>query len=99
MIGWCCAVGTTPLVVLARRCAAGRLRRAPHAPTVGRRGERTPEDRVGIDDTFDVRVYGEPELTGTFRVATDGTVDYPLAGRSGRRACAPARSSSCSSTS
>ena len=40
-----------------------------------------PEDRVGIDDTFDVRVYGESELTGTFRVATDGTVDYPLAGR------------------
>jgi polysaccharide export outer membrane protein len=39
------------------------------------------EDRVGIDDTFDVRVYGEPDLTGMFRVATDGTVDYPLAGR------------------
>jgi protein involved in polysaccharide export with SLBB domain len=39
------------------------------------------EDRLGIDDTFDVRVYGEPELSGTFRVATDGTVDYPLAGR------------------
>ena len=39
------------------------------------------EDRIGIDDTFDVRVYGEAELTGTFRVATDGSVDYPLAGR------------------
>jgi polysaccharide export outer membrane protein len=41
----------------------------------------SPEDRIGIDDTFDVRVYGEAELTGTFRVATDGTIDYPLAGR------------------
>jgi polysaccharide export outer membrane protein len=41
----------------------------------------SPEDRVGIDDTFDVRVYGEADLTGTFRIATDGTVDYPLAGR------------------
>lgn len=40
-----------------------------------------PQDRVGIDDTFDVRVYGEAELSGMFRVATDGTVDYPLAGR------------------
>jgi protein involved in polysaccharide export with SLBB domain len=39
------------------------------------------EDRVGIDDTFDVRVYGEAELSGAFRVATDGTIDYPLAGR------------------
>jgi protein involved in polysaccharide export with SLBB domain len=40
-----------------------------------------PEDRIGVDDTFDVRVYGETDLSGTFRVATDGTVDYPLAGR------------------
>jgi protein involved in polysaccharide export with SLBB domain len=40
-----------------------------------------PQDRVGIDDTFDVRVYGETDLSGMFRVATDGTVDYPLAGR------------------
>jgi polysaccharide export outer membrane protein len=39
------------------------------------------QDRVGVDDTFDVRVYGETELSGMFRVATDGTVDYPLAGR------------------
>jgi protein involved in polysaccharide export with SLBB domain len=39
------------------------------------------EDHVGIDDVFDVRVYGETELTGTYRVATDGTIDYPLTGR------------------
>jgi protein involved in polysaccharide export with SLBB domain len=39
------------------------------------------QDDLGIDDTFDVRVYGEADLTGTFRVATDGTIDYPLAGR------------------
>jgi protein involved in polysaccharide export with SLBB domain len=41
----------------------------------------SPQDRIGMDDTFDVRVYGEAELSGMFRVATDGTVDYPLAGR------------------
>jgi protein involved in polysaccharide export with SLBB domain len=40
-----------------------------------------PEDRVGMDDTFEVRVYGETELSGTFRVAMDGSIDYPLAGR------------------
>jgi protein involved in polysaccharide export with SLBB domain len=39
------------------------------------------QDRIGVDDTFDVRVYGETELSGMFRVATDGTVDFPLAGR------------------
>ena len=53
-----------------------------HQPRVANVQEvGVPEDRVGIDDTFDVRVYGETDLTGTFRVATDGTVDYPLAGR------------------
>lgn len=49
------------------------------AMTVAR--EPSAEDRIGLDDTFDVRVYGEADLSGTFRVATDGTVDYPLAGR------------------
>ena len=45
-------------------------------------GELGPaEDRIGAEDTFDVRVYSEPELSGTFRVATDGTIDYPLVGR------------------
>lgn len=50
-----------------------------HAINVG--AVTSSEDRVGLDDTFDVRVYGEAELSGMFRVATDGTVDYPLAGR------------------
>jgi len=39
------------------------------------------EDRVGSDDSFEVRVYGESELSGVFRVAADGTIDYPMAGR------------------
>src|SRR6187455_3200348 len=54
----------------------------PKPPPVNRVGEvGSSEDRIRIDDTFDVRVYGETELSGTFRVATDGTIDYPLAGR------------------
>jgi protein involved in polysaccharide export with SLBB domain len=43
--------------------------------------ELLPDDRVGVDDSFDVRVYGDPDLSGTYRVATDGTIDFPLAGR------------------
>jgi polysaccharide export outer membrane protein len=39
------------------------------------------DDQVGVDDTFEVRVYGEPDLSGIYRVATDGTIDFPLAGR------------------
>jgi protein involved in polysaccharide export with SLBB domain len=40
-----------------------------------------PDDQVGVDDMFDVRVYGESDLSGPYRVATDGTIDFPLAGR------------------
>jgi len=29
---------------------------------------------------FDVRVYGEEDLSSTYRVASDGTIDYPLIG-------------------
>ena len=65
------------------RCPVARGRATRRQARRRRRSDEvsTPEDRVGIDDTFDVRVYGEAELSGTFRVATDGTVDYPLAGR------------------
>lgn len=39
------------------------------------------DDQVGVDDMFEVRVYGETDLSGIYRVATDGTIDFPLAGR------------------
>jgi protein involved in polysaccharide export with SLBB domain len=78
MIGRCCsALGLLAVVVLAG--ATGCATASRHLPDPV--GATSPEDQVGIDDTFDVRVYGEAELTGTFRVATDGTIDYPLAGR------------------
>jgi protein involved in polysaccharide export with SLBB domain len=38
-------------------------------------------DRLGVDDVFEVRVYGEADLSGTYRVSSDGTIDFPLAGR------------------
>lgn len=49
----------------------------------------TPVDSVPPDnefalspgDTFDVRVFGEPDMTGTYRVAPDGTIDFPLIGQ------------------
>lgn len=77
MIGsWSLGRFVAPLVVLA---VLGCTQQERHPLNVGE--VSSPEDRIGIDDTFEVRVYGEAELTGTFRVATDGTVDYPLAGR------------------
>jgi protein involved in polysaccharide export with SLBB domain len=57
----------------------GCARPMPH--TVVAADAPPSEDRVGLDDTFEVRVYGETDLSGSFRVAADGTIDYPLAGR------------------
>jgi protein involved in polysaccharide export with SLBB domain len=39
------------------------------------------DERLGVDDLFDVRIVGEPDLSGTFRVGTDGTIDFPYVGR------------------
>jgi polysaccharide export outer membrane protein len=35
----------------------------------------------GPGDIFDVRVFNEPELTGTYQVGNDGTIAFPLIGR------------------
>ena len=43
--------------------------------------ELTPEERLGIDDVFEVRVLGETDLSGAYRIAADGTIDYPFIGR------------------
>ncbi len=68
------------LLIVAGLLLAGCYAGAKHPASVSDEVS-APEDRVGVDDTFDVRVYGESDLSGMFRVATDGTVDYPLAGR------------------
>ena len=39
------------------------------------------DERLGIDDLFDVRVVGEPEMSGQYRVGADGTIDFPHVGR------------------
>ena len=35
---------------------------------------------LGSGDVFEVRVYGEEELTGIYRVSSDGTISFPLVG-------------------
>src|SRR5258708_26628388 len=68
------------LLCLFALAASACYARGPKVSTAGVQGKPS-EDRVGIDDVFDVRVYGEPDLTGSYRVANDGTIDFPLAGR------------------
>jgi len=60
--------------------AAGCAHQAPPAPPMPIEAE-APPDRIGIDDVFEVRVFGEGDMTGAYRVSTDGTIDFPLAGR------------------
>jgi polysaccharide export outer membrane protein len=35
---------------------------------------------LGVGDTFEVRVFGEPDLSGTFKVGGQGNITYPLVG-------------------
>lgn len=53
--------------------------------STGRPASVTPRPQVdsslGPDDVFEVRVFGEQELSGTYRVAHNGTIDFPLVGR------------------
>ncbi len=36
---------------------------------------------LGIGDVFEVRVFQEPDLTGIYRLASDGSINFPLCGR------------------
>lgn len=40
-----------------------------------------PATTLGVGDVFEVRVYQEKELSGTYRVGSDGFFDFPLIGR------------------
>jgi protein involved in polysaccharide export with SLBB domain len=35
---------------------------------------------LGVGDTFEVRVFGEPDLCGLFKVGAEGNINYPLVG-------------------
>jgi protein involved in polysaccharide export with SLBB domain len=51
---------------------------APYPETVP---PPTEDSALGPGDLFDVRVFGEPDLSGSYQVANDGTIDYPLIGK------------------
>jgi protein involved in polysaccharide export with SLBB domain len=56
--------------------SCGSEKPAVHQPEIN----SAPDTTLGPNDLFDVRVYGEKDLSDTFRVASDGTIDYPLLG-------------------
>jgi polysaccharide export outer membrane protein len=40
-----------------------------------------PAATLGPGDTFEVSVYGQADLSGKYRIAEDGTINFPLVGR------------------
>ncbi|MEZ4269935.1 MAG: polysaccharide biosynthesis/export family protein [Myxococcota bacterium] len=43
--------------------------------------EKVSQGLLGPGDIFEVAVYGEKELSGPFRISSDGSIDFPLVGR------------------
>lgn len=56
-------------------CSA-TMKQTPQALTVGE-----DDTTLGPGDVFEVSVYGEKELSGKYKVAKDGSIDFPLIGR------------------
>ncbi|MBM4377761.1 MAG: polysaccharide biosynthesis/export family protein [Deltaproteobacteria bacterium] len=38
-------------------------------------------EALGPGDVLDIRIFQEPDLSGTWRIAADGEIDYPLCGK------------------
>lgn len=64
-------------------------------PTTGRPVRQDapgpPDVTLGPSDVFEVRVYGEEDLSGSYQVDVDGTIDFPLIGRLQVAGQAPSR--------
>jgi len=67
---------TVSLVILLLFGCGSSPALSPTAPTVA-----AEDTTLVAGDEFEVRVYGEKELTGKYNVAQDGTIDFPLIGR------------------
>lgn len=51
------------------------------APRGDERAAGVVATSLGAGDVFEVRVFEEPNLSGAFRVGSDGQIDYPLCGQ------------------
>lgn len=43
--------------------------------------QRADANRLGSGDVLEVRVFQEPDLSGPYRVSSEGTIDFPLCGK------------------
>ncbi|GAB5548601.1 MAG: polysaccharide biosynthesis/export family protein [Sandaracinaceae bacterium] len=62
------------VLIWASACGPRTLSGRPPAPD-------HDDTSLGPGDVFDVRVYGEDDLSSNYRVAQDGSIDFPYVGR------------------
>ncbi len=65
-------------------CSGTSQRPPPPTPTPAaeaRVAERPGGGTLGPGDVVEVRVFQEPEHSGTWRLSGEGTIDYPLCGK------------------
>lgn len=60
-------------VFLSTGCHDGRSTILDAPPSVA-------DNNLGVGDTFEVRVYGEADLSASYKVGTDGNITFPLIG-------------------
>lgn len=76
------------MVLLALVCLSACVWKQGTRPAVGspESAAAQPDDllqssaTLGQDDVFEVRVYQEPDLSGVYRVSSEGTIIFPLIG-------------------
>lgn len=77
-------LGSLCIALLAAACST-----TPEAPVDGGTpsaipldgGARLPAQTLGANDVFEVRVIGEPDLSGAWRVSSEGAFVFPFCGR------------------
>ncbi|WP_338868279.1 polysaccharide biosynthesis/export family protein [Myxococcus stipitatus] len=64
-------------------CFGSAPRPPPPAPTPAAEAAeaRSGGGKLGPGDVVEVRVFQEPEHSGTWRLSPEGTIDYPLCGK------------------
>jgi len=64
-------------------CAGTRSQGPSQQPPDPDQLRAVPAQTLGTGDVFEVRVVGEPDLSGSYRVASDGSISFPFCGRVG----------------
>jgi protein involved in polysaccharide export with SLBB domain len=67
---------TISILGVSGAACGGSVKQTPQALSVG-----ADDTTLGAGDVFEVSVYGEKELSGKYKIAKDGSIDFPLIGR------------------